>query len=700
MNLRTTLAAAAAVFALAATAASAADTAKVAQGALQGATAGGVTSFKNIPFAAPPVGDLRWRPPQAPAAWSGVRDATVLGPQCMQMRQVTPDVKESEDCLQLNVWTPANFKPGGKLPVMVFIHGGSFTGGSGTNALYDGTHFAERGVVLVTVNYRLGRLGFFAHPALTAEQPNAPLANYGMMDNLAALKWVQANVAAFGGDPKNVTAFGESAGGILINDLMASPQAKSLFAKAISESGFGRIPGLPMDQAEKVGVTYAGGLGVKGTGPEAMKALRALSAEDLSKAAGQITPILDGKVLPEGPAAAFAAGRELKVPYIAGGNSWEASLLATLTPLDRAGALHDKLVSVYGAPSDLKLVNWDITTESSVIEPDRLLARLHVKNGQKAWVYYDSYIPAAQRATIHGLAHGGELMYVFGNLPDREPAPVAAGTAAAGQCRRDQVSPDRPVGAARQHGTALRDQPLAVFQPAQLFHRTDRDVAVRTDAEKSASRGVRGRRKYPVAQIRLGRGAQSDDRARPGNGIDLAGIDVGGMDQAPARIDRNGVEQQSHWPLLMARQAILDFALLFGDVDVDRARRRRPHQLAQQRHRHRAKRMRCHADLDVRRVGCRVAQLLSEKQEIRQVVQEPPLRRHGRCAAEAARGVQHRQQQQPDPCQPRGGDQPMAHLGRIGVRVSLDVMMQVVKLGHLRVAGLQHLDIELRRHGL
>ncbi|HEX3367620.1 carboxylesterase/lipase family protein [Phenylobacterium sp.] len=421
MNLRTTLAAAAAVFTLAASAAQAApDTVKVAQGSMHGAVAGQVASFKGIPFAAPPVGDLRWRPPQPAKAWTGVREAVAFGPQCMQMRAVTSDVNQSEDCLTLNVYTPAGFKPGGKLPVMVFIHGGSFTGGSGSNAIYDGAHFAERGVVLVTVNYRLGRLGFFAHPALTAEQPGADLANYGMMDNLAALKWVQANIAAFGGDPKNVTAFGESAGGILINDLMASPQAKGLFAKAISESGFGRVPGLPMAQAEKVGVTYAAGLGVTGTGPEAMKALRALSAADLSKAAGAVTPIVDGKVLPEGPAAAFAAGRELKVPYIAGGNSWEASLFPNNTPLENAGPLRDKIVAVYGAPSDVKLVQWDLATEAMVIEPDRLLARLHVKNGQRAWVYYDSYIPAAQRATVHGLAHGGELMYVFGTLPDHD----------------------------------------------------------------------------------------------------------------------------------------------------------------------------------------------------------------------------------------------------------------------------------------
>ncbi|MBS0361903.1 MAG: carboxylesterase/lipase family protein [Proteobacteria bacterium] len=421
MALRQVIAATAASVALAAFAApaSASDTVKVAEGTLHGATEGQVTSFKDIPFAAPPVGDLRWRPPQPAKPWTGVRDATQLGPQCMQMRQVQGQVNQSEDCLQLNVWTPASFKPGQKLPVMVFIHGGSFTGGSGTMSIYDGTHFAERGVVLVTVNYRLGRLGFFAHPALTAEQGGKPVANFGMADNLAALAWVQKNIAAFGGDPKNVTAFGESAGGILINDLMAAPKATGLFAKAISESGFGRVPGQPLAQAEAQGVTYAKGLGVTATGPDAMKALRALSAADLSKPAGGVTPILDGTTLPEGPAKAFAAGREQKVPYIAGGNSWEASLFPDRKPLDTAGALKEKIAAAYGEGGDMQKIQWDLGTESMVIEPDRLLARLHVKNGQKAWVYYDSYIPASQRASTHGLRHGGELMYVFGTLPDQ-----------------------------------------------------------------------------------------------------------------------------------------------------------------------------------------------------------------------------------------------------------------------------------------
>ncbi|MBS0331420.1 MAG: carboxylesterase family protein [Proteobacteria bacterium] len=422
MALRQVIAAAAAALALSGLAAGAhaADTVRVVEGSLKGATAGAVTSFKDIPFAAPPVGDLRWRPPQPAKPWAGVRDATAYGPMCMQMRKTTPDTRQSEDCLQLNVWTPSSFKPGQKLPVMVFIHGGSFTGGSGTLPFYDGSHFAERGVVLVTVNYRLGRLGFFAHPALTAEQPGQPLANYGMMDNLAALAWVQKNIAAFGGDPANVTAFGESAGGILINDLMASPKAQGLFAKAISESGFGRLPGQPMAEAEKQGVTYAQGLGVTASGPDAMKALRALTAADLSKPAGSVTPILDGAILPEGPAKAFAAGRELKVPYIAGGNSWEASLFPDRKPLDAAGPLKDKLIAVYGGGADLQDVQWDLGTEAMVIEPDRLLARLHTRNGQKAWVYYDSYIPASQRTTLHGLTHGGELIYVFGTLPDKD----------------------------------------------------------------------------------------------------------------------------------------------------------------------------------------------------------------------------------------------------------------------------------------
>lgn len=306
------------------------------------------------------------------------------------------------------------------MPVMVFLHGGSFTGGSGTLPMFDGSRFAQAGVVLVTVNYRLGRLGFFAHPALTTEQAGRPLANYGMMDNLAALRWVQRNIRNFGGDPKNVTAFGESAGGILINDLMSSPKARSLFARAISQSGFGRLEGEPMAQAEQSGIAIATRLGVTTSGADALRALRSLTAAELSKLTGPVTPILDGVILPESPAKAFAAGHELKVPYIVGGNSWEATVFPQRMPLDKAGALRQQIISVYGSSSDMKSVQWDLSTESLIIEPNRLLARLHVKNGHSAWVYYDSYVPAAQRAMLHGVPHGGELMYVFGTLPDTD----------------------------------------------------------------------------------------------------------------------------------------------------------------------------------------------------------------------------------------------------------------------------------------
>jgi para-nitrobenzyl esterase len=346
--------------------------------------------------------------------------------------------RQSEDCLYANVWTPADFKPGGKAPVMVWIHGGAFIQGAGSSPVYDGTHFAERGVVLISVNYRLGRLGFFAHPALAAEHPNEPQGNYGLMDNIAAVKWVKANAAAFGGDPNNVTVFGESAGGILVNFLMASPQARGLFNKAISESGFGRNGGVPIKgdaprTGEKVGLAYAASVGVTGTGADAARGLRALTAAQLSAPVSGLSdpgipsPMIDGKVMIETPAQAFAGDREAKVPYIAGGNSFEASLFpqtasAPEQVLARTGLARPRVLAVYGA--DPVSAAEDLTTETTVIEPDRYLARLHTRNGQKAWNYYFSYVPQARRGAVHGLGHGGEIIYVFNNLRDR---PVTLG---------------------------------------------------------------------------------------------------------------------------------------------------------------------------------------------------------------------------------------------------------------------------------
>jgi len=249
------------------------DEVKVDSGKLKGAIAGEVVSFKGIPFAAPPVGDNRWKPPQPVKAWSDVRTATAYGPDPMQLpfpSDAAPlGTAPSEDCLYLNVWTPV--KRGNKLPVMVWIYGGGFVNGGSSPSVYDGSRFAENGVVFVSFNYRLGRFGYFAHPALTKENPNGPLGNYGTMDQIAALGWVKRNIGNFGGDASNVTLFGESAGGMSVLTLLASPKARGLFHKAIIESGGGRntlgarkIRESTQQQpsAEAVGLAFAQSVGI------------------------------------------------------------------------------------------------------------------------------------------------------------------------------------------------------------------------------------------------------------------------------------------------------------------------------------------------------------------------------------------------------------------------------------------------------
>jgi para-nitrobenzyl esterase len=242
----------------------------------------GVVSFKGIPYAAPPVGALRWRPPQPMAPWTGVRQAAEFGANCMQGRFGPPQARASqappswEDCLFLNVWRPANAAAGARLPVMVWIHGGGFTGGSGSSPNTAGTQFAKQGVVLVTFNYRLGRFGFFAFPALSREHPEELKGNYAYMDQIAALKWVQRNIAAFGGDPKNVTIFGFSAGGVSVHSLLASPLARGLFHKVIVQSGGSRdsvLTARPMREdgvdpnypvsAETIGIEFARSMGIE-----------------------------------------------------------------------------------------------------------------------------------------------------------------------------------------------------------------------------------------------------------------------------------------------------------------------------------------------------------------------------------------------------------------------------------------------------
>ena len=402
------------------------DMVTIKDGALKGAVEGPVVTFKNIPFAAAPVGPLRWKPPQKEASWSGVRDATAFGPTCMQVSGGFGGRggAQSEDCLQLNIYEPVD-RAHKKLPVMVWIYGGGFIGGAAS--YYNGAHFAEDGVVLVTINYRLGRLGWFAHPGLTKEANGGPTADYGLMDQIAALKWVKANIGAFGGDAGNVTVFGESAGAMSVNYLLISPEARGLFQKAISESGFGRTPGRPLAMAEKLGSAFAQASGATGDDTAQVAALRALPADTLMKAAGGLDapdapgPIIDGVLVPTTVAKAFAEGKQARVPFILGGNSYEASLFsrvrqhpeATLDPLGdkKAGAI---ALFGNGDPANAASLMW---TETAIIEPDRYLARQEAKAGVKAWTYYFSYMPASLRAVAPGTPHGGEIGYVFETLP-------------------------------------------------------------------------------------------------------------------------------------------------------------------------------------------------------------------------------------------------------------------------------------------
>jgi para-nitrobenzyl esterase len=389
---------------------------KLKQGALKGSVANGVAYYYAIPFAPPPVGALRWKPPGPPPSWSGERDATKAPPSCQAV----------EDCLYLNVVRPANAKPGAKLPVIVWIHGSAFRVGQAIGAFgadTEGTEFAKKGVIVVGVNHRLGRAGWFAHPALTRE--GGLTANYGNLDQIAGLKWVKANIAAFGGDPNNVTAVGESAGAMGILNMMISPEAKGLFQKAVVESGFARNTPYALADAEANGLKLAEAAGVKGDGPEAAAALRKLPLSALAGAGGGVNapgrpfPVMDGKLYAETVMQGFAAGHEMKIPLIIGGNSNEASLTrptaATFEalPAERQAAIA-KVFDTAGAGDKGQIIN-DAVTVQSITEPDRAIARLHAKNGNPAWTYYFSYVPAAEKARKpFGAAHTDEVRFVFG----------------------------------------------------------------------------------------------------------------------------------------------------------------------------------------------------------------------------------------------------------------------------------------------
>jgi len=392
-------------------------------GVLAGLSDSGVDVYKGIPYAAPPVGPLRWEPPAPPTAWTGTRDASAFGAICPQPERMdaggllTRGFKQSEDCLSLNVWAPHGAK---SAPVMVWLHGGAHRFGTGASPLYDGGKFARDGVVLVSINYRLGVLGYFAHRALTkAAAPDAPLGNYGQMDQIAALKWVQRNIAAFGGDPNNVTLFGESAGGASTLWLMATPSAKGLFAKAIVESGGGWSKQSTLAEEEIQGLAFAAKAGLTDATVEQLRAIPADKTFDIPATLG-FGPFVDGRLVKQTPAQAFADGSAIPVPLIIGSNSFEASLMksfaiapdAMLARLKPEGRV---LFAPTGSSDDV--IAKAVFTDAIMGAPAHWVAQQDALRAP-AYLYHFSYVASARRQGSEGASHGSEIPFVFATGSD------------------------------------------------------------------------------------------------------------------------------------------------------------------------------------------------------------------------------------------------------------------------------------------
>jgi para-nitrobenzyl esterase len=415
---------------------------RVEQGLVEGLAAekgASVQRFLGIPYAAPPVGPLRWRPPQPAQAWSGVHQATRFGDRCMQPRlwdDLLYRSGMSENCLVLNVWTPARLKRGEKLPVLVYIYGGGFLAGDSSEPRYDGASMAARGMVVVSMNYRLGAFGFLAHPWLTAESRERAAGNYGLLDQAAALGWVRRNVAAFGGDPARITVGGESAGSMSVSGVMASPLTRNLIAGAIAESGALMPPVAPatLQQGEAIGRGFASRAGATD-----LQALRALPADRIMALQGseamRFAPVVDGYYLREQPSVTFARGQAARVPLLVGSNSQEmayqallGSEPATLTGYRAAlrrlyGERADFVERLYPAQTDQA-----VTAAATALASDRFLGvatwklfDLQRRTGAPTYYYYYSRIrprvvnepntPAAL-----GAVHSAEIEYALGNL--------------------------------------------------------------------------------------------------------------------------------------------------------------------------------------------------------------------------------------------------------------------------------------------
>ncbi len=402
-----------------------------------------VEAFKGVPYAAPPVGPLRWREPQPVPRWEGVRHAGTFGARCMQAHIYDDMIfrdQMSEDCLYLNVWTP-QASATAKLPVMVWIHGGGFRAGSASEPRQDGERLAAKGVVVVSMNYRLGVFGYLAHPELTKESGHGASGNYGLMDQIAALKWVQANIAGFGGDPARVTIFGESAGSFAVSGLMATPLARGLFQRAIGESGAyfsagGALGPMPLAASEGQGTR----LGVA-MGAESLAALRAKAADEVLTASGtlakaEFAPTLDGYVFPRTAYAIFTEGQQARVPLLAGWNADEIRGAVTLAPVKpTVASFGEDVRGRFGERADAILAAYPAHDDAQALESAASLASdLFIGYGTWKWIdmhagtggqpvfryLFERVIPvppdSKAPAKAIGARHAGEIEYVFGQL--------------------------------------------------------------------------------------------------------------------------------------------------------------------------------------------------------------------------------------------------------------------------------------------
>ncbi len=417
-------------------------------GEAAGVVRDGVAAWLGLPYAAPPVGDLRWRAPQPPAPWEGVRPATGFGPDCLQV-PVASDAapvgtEPAEDCLYLNLWRPAA-EAEAPLPVLVWIHGGGYVNGGASPAVYDGAALARRGLVVVSLNYRLGRFGFFAHPALAAEGETG---NFALRDMLAALGWVRENVAAFGGDPGAVTVMGESAGGDAVAHLATMPVAAGLMQRAaiLSGNGWGHLlGGLEAEAAAAVGLTWAAREGIGGTDAAALAALRALPAERVLDGISMesmlnrpdlgtvfaMGPIVDGSLVRAAPGAVLDAGTHPAVPVLIGttGDDLPLHLPPLDDPLGHFGADRGAAEAAYAADgiTERGALVLAIGADRTMQAPARRVATALVRRGVPAWLYRFDHVAEAMRGDwTRGAPHASELPYVFGTLEARYPGAVAA----------------------------------------------------------------------------------------------------------------------------------------------------------------------------------------------------------------------------------------------------------------------------------